>query len=69
MTRTGEREICSVSGRLPDNPGELARIFPVDYWVAKPSRNHFVGFLLGCLWQTQSRSALISSFFYFFPCR
>ena len=27
MTRTGEREICSVSGRLPDNPGELARIF------------------------------------------
>ena len=26
MTRTGEREICSVSGRLPDNPGELARM-------------------------------------------
>ena len=27
MTRTGEREICSVSGRLPDNPGELARMY------------------------------------------
>ena len=24
MTRTGGREIRSVSGRLPDNPGELA---------------------------------------------
>ena len=24
MTRTGEREIRSVYGRLPDNPGELA---------------------------------------------
>ena len=24
MTRTGNREIRSVSGRLPDNPGELA---------------------------------------------
>ena len=24
MTRTGDREIGSVSGRLPDNPGELA---------------------------------------------
>ena len=23
MTRTGDREIRSVSGRLPDNPGEL----------------------------------------------
>ena len=29
MTRTGDREIRSVSGRLPDNPGELARMhFP-----------------------------------------
>ena len=30
MTRTGDREIRSVSGRLPDNPGELAcmRHFP-----------------------------------------
>ena len=26
MTRTGDREIRSVSGRLPDNPGELARV-------------------------------------------
>ena len=26
MTRTGDREICSVSGKLPDNPGELARM-------------------------------------------
>ena len=26
MTRTGDREIRSVSGRLPDNPGELARM-------------------------------------------
>ena len=24
MIRTGDREIRSVSGRLPDNPGELA---------------------------------------------
>ena len=24
MTRTGDREIRSVSGRLPDNPGEMA---------------------------------------------
>ena len=24
MTRTGDREIGAVSGRLPDNPGELA---------------------------------------------
>ena len=24
MTRTGDREIGVVSGRLPDNPGELA---------------------------------------------
>ena len=24
VTRTGEREIGSVPGRLPDNPGELA---------------------------------------------
>ena len=24
MTRTGDREIRSVSGRLPDNAGELA---------------------------------------------
>ena len=23
-TRTGDREICPVSGRIPDNPGELA---------------------------------------------
>ena len=30
MTRTGDREIRSVSGRLPDNPGELARI-----WMSK----------------------------------
>ena len=26
MTRTGDREIRSVSRRLPDNPGELARM-------------------------------------------
>ena len=26
MTQTGDREIRSVSGRLPDNPGELARM-------------------------------------------
>ena len=26
MTRTGDREIRSVSGRLPDNPGELKRM-------------------------------------------
>ena len=27
MTQTGDREIRSVSGRLPDNPGELARMY------------------------------------------
>ena len=26
MTRTGDREIHSIPGGLPDNPGELARI-------------------------------------------
>ena len=26
MTRTGDREIRSVSGKLPDNTGELARM-------------------------------------------
>ena len=26
MTRTGDRKIRSVSGKLPDNPGELARM-------------------------------------------
>ena len=32
MTRTGDREIRSVSGRLPDNPGELARMeSPCDF--------------------------------------
>ena len=35
MTRTGEREICSVSGRLPDNPGELARMTPYLYQIAR----------------------------------
>ena len=28
MTRTGDREIRSISGRLPDNPGELACMHP-----------------------------------------
>ena len=28
MTRTGDREIRSVSGRLPDNAGELACMQP-----------------------------------------
>ena len=27
MIRTGDREIRSVSGRLPDNPGELACMY------------------------------------------
>ena len=31
MTRTGDRKICSVSGRLSDNPGELARMHSVGY--------------------------------------
>ena len=29
MTRTGDREIRSVSGRLPDNPGELACMYRI----------------------------------------
>ena len=28
VTRTGDREIRSVSGRLPDYPGELACMYP-----------------------------------------
>ena len=31
MTRTGDREIRSVCGRLPDNPGELACMRIVTY--------------------------------------
>ena len=34
MTRTGDREIGVVSGRLPDNTGELA-------CMVKAIRNHF----------------------------
>ena len=31
MTRTGDREVGVVSGRLPDNPGELAcRLYPAE---------------------------------------
>ena len=44
MTRTGDREIRSVSGRLPDNPGELAcmdfvsvNIHPI---ITSPSANN-----------------------------
>ena len=49
MTRTGDREIRSVSGRLPDNPGELAcmclrvgflrmaAILTIDYRFRTPS--------------------------------
>ena len=33
MTRTGDREIHSVSGRLPDNPGELAYMLIVVYFL------------------------------------
>ena len=29
MTRTGDWKIRSVSGKLPDNPGELARMITV----------------------------------------
>ena len=38
MTRTGEREICSVSGRLPDNPGELARMLMIEVIFALNSQ-------------------------------
>ena len=41
MTRTGDREIRSVSGRLPDNPGELA-CMQVMLKLARRARGHFV---------------------------
>ena len=37
MTQTGDREIRSVSGRLPDNPGELARMYSVEYPMEYPN--------------------------------
>ena len=44
MTRTGDREIRSVSGRLPDNPGELACmmwaiLFVTEKWFCDVSSN------------------------------
>ena len=39
MTQTGDREIRSVSGRLPDNPGELARMGMVFYRQATLALN------------------------------
>ena len=43
MTRTGDREIRSVSGRLPDNPGELAcmRLHSTSNNVA-PAHTHYM---------------------------
>ena len=38
MTRTGDREIRSVSGRLPDNPGELARMRKTEHWWRRGSK-------------------------------
>ena len=31
MTRTGDREIGAVSGSLPDNPGELACMYKLQF--------------------------------------
>ena len=37
MTRTGDREVGVVSGRLPDNPGELACMLTVIFTFTKQS--------------------------------
>ena len=37
MTRTGDREVGIVSGRLPDNPGELARMVIHAHFFSGPS--------------------------------
>ena len=36
MTRTGDWEIRSVSGKLPDNPGELARMSMLCLFALEP---------------------------------
>ena len=36
MTRTGDREIGVVSGRLPDNPGELACMYAAGDLFSSP---------------------------------
>ena len=41
MTRTGDREIHSVSGRLPDNPGELAYMEQTSFCAELICRNSF----------------------------
>ena len=51
MTRTGDREIRSVSGRLPDNPGELAcmEVFPSWWTLASITRQWvYTKFWPGC---------------------
>ena len=48
MTRTGDREIRSVSGRIPDNPGELTRMH-----LCKP-KHHLSQHFLVCIILFQS---------------
>ena len=42
VTRTGDREIRCVSGRLPDNPGELAKMYRANFSELTPkgTRSH-----------------------------
>ena len=57
MTRTGDREIRSVSGRLPDNPGELARM----RFCEKTANLHFLrGLLRFQPWFGHENGAIIS---------
>ena len=47
MTRTGDREIRSVSGRLPDNPGELACMQYLYYNYYKEIKNNYYAIFWG----------------------
>ena len=43
VTRTGDREIRSVSGRLPDYPGELACMQLGETWASQTHANIIFG--------------------------
>ena len=47
MTRTGDREIRSVSGRLPDNPGELACMYNYGNFNFRPFVTKFKNGIFG----------------------
>ena len=62
MTRTGDREIGTVSGRLPDNPGELA-CMPVSDRSFECHSVYLVPRTLACEQQTHFRLLPLSLFF------